>query len=400
MNNNKRQRTDDEQVSPAPAPPPSTTARGPKLRLSNELATKLGTRHCTENELVRLMLSQKLCSRVSTFEVKATLVGDLNVWMTITLADEHASTADVKAGVEQAKGIRPAMQELFRYDDSWTGTDGSGGSGHSAAQEDAALVEEGLEFEGPCSLMVSVNEAYAVVLEGQEEDEARHLMMGAYERVENREVNGRGVWQLVGGINRFLYYHSSKKQWLVSDKGNMEADKGNGSIFVKSTAATPDQTTEQWQVNDDTAWHNAPNLRVRVCSSVEKHAAEQRVEQESTLAQAQAQQARQLVVEGLEDDIDNLMDVYELMEGKLVNRRAVWQKQGGAKEWFMYYSSGNGWVVSTREHMEVGSDFRYMQLITAALTPDQNRPSDVWMVCNAARTQMVDVPEVQVQRQT
>jgi hypothetical protein len=149
MNNNKRQRTNEEQVSPALAPPPpSITARVPKLRLSNELATKLGTRHCTENELVRLMLSQKMCSRASTFEVKATLMGDLKEWMTITLDDDHASTADVKAGVEQAKGIRPAMQELLRYDESWAGTDGSGGSGHSAAQEDAALVEEGLEFDG------------------------------------------------------------------------------------------------------------------------------------------------------------------------------------------------------------------------------------------------------------
>jgi hypothetical protein len=248
--------------------------------------------------------------------------------------------------------------------------------------------------------MVSVNEAYAVVLEGQEEDEVKHFMMGVYERVEDKEMDGRGVWQAVGGINRFLHYYSSSEQWVVSIRDNMEAGNGNRSMRVKSTAATPDQITEQWMVYDCTAWVNAPKLRVRVCSSIEKHAAEQRVEQESTLAQAQAQQARRLVVEGLEDDIDSLMGVYELMEGKLVNRRAVWQKQGGAKEWFLYYSSGNGWMVSTREHMEVGSCFCYMQLMTAALTPDQNRPSDVWEVCNAARTLMVDVPEVQVQRQT
>jgi hypothetical protein len=360
------------------------------------------------------MLSQKMCSRVSTFEVKATLVGDLNVWMTITLDDAHASTADVKAGVEQAKGIRPAMQELLRYDESWTGTKGSGGSGHSAVQEDAALVEEGFEFEGPCSLMVSVNEAYAVVLEGLEEGEiggeiegeAMVDLMGVYERVESREVGGRGVWQALGGIDRFLYYCSTNKQWGVSDRDDMEADNGGGFIFVNSTAATPDQITEQWQVYDGTAWVSAPKLRVRVCSSVDKHAAEQRMEQESALAQAQAQQARRLVVEGLEDDIDNLMGVYELMEGKVVSRRAVWQKQGGAKEWFLYYSSanntsgGNDWMVSTREHMEIGSDFCYMHLTTAALTPDQTRPSDVWSVSPTGTTDSVDVPEVQVRRQT
>jgi hypothetical protein len=83
-------------------------------------------------------MSQKMCSRVATFEVKATLMGDLNEWMTITLDDEHASTADVKAGVEQVKGTRPAVQELFRYDESWTATKGSGGSGHAAMAGHAA----------------------------------------------------------------------------------------------------------------------------------------------------------------------------------------------------------------------------------------------------------------------
>jgi hypothetical protein len=97
MNNNKRQRTDAEGVSPVPSP--SSTARVSKLRLSDELAIKHGARYCTDNEFVTLMLSQKMCSRVSTFEVKATLMGDLNEWITITLDDDHASTADVKAGV-------------------------------------------------------------------------------------------------------------------------------------------------------------------------------------------------------------------------------------------------------------------------------------------------------------
>jgi hypothetical protein len=291
------------------------------------------------------------------------------------------------------------MQELLRYDESWTGTQGIGGSGYSAAQEDAALVEEGFEFEGACSLMVSVNEAYAVVLEGQEEGEAKHLMMGVYERVESKEVDGRGVWQAAGGIDRFLHYRSSSERWMVNGRESMEADNEKCFMLVKSTAATPDQITEQWEVYDGTAWVNAPKLRVRVCSSVEKHAAEQRMEQDSTLAQAQAQQARRLVVEGLEDDIDSLMGAYELMEGKVVNRRAVWQQQGGAKEWFMYYSNPSSWVVSTREHMEVGSSFSYMHLATAALTPDQTRPSDVWRVSPTGTTDSVDVPEVQVRRQ-
>jgi hypothetical protein len=310
-------------------------------------------------------------------------MGDLNEWMTITLDDDHASTADVKAGVEQAKGTRPAMQELFRYDESWTGTKGSGGSGHSAAQEDAALVEEGFEFDGPCSLMVSVNESYAVVLEGQEEGKTGHLSMGVYERVEGQEVNGRGVWQAVGSICHFLCYDSTNKQWMVSSRGTMEAAgmvSSGGSMFTKSTAATPDQITEQWTVGGGTGGHIAPKLRVRVCSSVEKHAAEQRVEEKQEQALEQAQQSRQLVFEGLANDYFQLMGVYQLIDGKVVNGRAVWQKQGGTTERFLYCAHSSKWLVSIRGNMEKGSTAGFMFLATAALTPDQARPSDVCQV--------------------
>jgi hypothetical protein len=366
----------------------------PKLRLSDELAAKLGTRYCTDNELVTLMLSQKMCSRVLTFEVKATLVGDLNKWMTITLDDDHASTADVKAEVEQAKGTRPAMQELFRYDESWTGTEGSGGSGHSAAQEDAALVAEGYEFEGPCSLMVSVNESYAVVLEGQEEGEARQWLelMGVYERVEDKEVDGRGVWQAVGGIGRFLYYYSSRKEWMVSGKDDMDVDDGHCYMRVKSTAATPDQITEQWRVYDGTV---ESTVRVRVCSSVEKHAAEQRVEQEQEQALEQAQHSHRLVFEVLANDQACVLGVYSLVGGKVVNGRAVWQWQKqGEQEWFLYYASNSRWMVSIREHMEVGGTVCTMYLDSTALTPDRARPSEEWNVGNGEPK-----PEIQVRRQ-
>jgi hypothetical protein len=357
MSSNKRRRTDEEQVSPAVSAPTSPVS---KLRLPDELACKLGRRHCTEAELVNLMISASVCSkvvvntispqlssgglklcrltqiklgpllqphfemletifewqvvqlflangivtRVTTLEVKATLMGDLNEWMTITLDSEHASTADVKEGVEQAKGLRPAIQELFRYDESWTGTEGSGGSGHSVAQEEAALVEEGFVFEGPCSLMVSVNESYAVVLEGQEEGELLHDLMGVYERMEGKEINGRGVWQAAGGIDFFLCYFSTARgtgKWLITDRRGTDKNGPHDHrwqpLSVESAATTPDQTTELWMAYYGTAsgWQAAPKLRVRVCSSVEKHAAEQRVVQAHKQALVQAQQSRQLV---------------------------------------------------------------------------------------------------------
>jgi hypothetical protein len=56
------------------------------------------------------------------------------------------------------------------------------------------LLEEGYVFEGPCSVVVSVNGLYDVVIEVQEEGEPLHELMGVYERMaEGKEVNGRGV---------------------------------------------------------------------------------------------------------------------------------------------------------------------------------------------------------------
>jgi hypothetical protein len=246
--------------------------------------------------------------------------------------------------------------------------------------------------------MVSVNESYAVVLEGQEEGDMCHDKMGVYERVEDKEVNGRGVWQAVGSICRFLYYYSSKKRWMVSSGDSMEAGNGKGFMYTISTVATPDQITEQWRVDEGPGWQDAPNLRVRVCSSVEKHAAEQRAEQEQAHALEQAQQSRQLVFEGLANDRNHLMGAYKLMEGKVVNGRAVWQKQGGTEELFLYCASQlfpSRWLVSKREQMENGNNLGYMFLETAALTPDRARPSDVrkvddgWKFVEAAEARFV-----------
>jgi hypothetical protein len=191
---------------------------------------------------------------------------------------------------------------------------------------------------------------------------------------------------------------SSGKQWVVSDRENMEEATGAGFMYVDSTTATPDQITEQWAVDDGTDWQMAPKLRVRVCSSVEKHAAEQRVEQEQAQALEQAQRSFRLVVEGLANERARLIGVYVLVEGKVVNRRAVWQKQGGGgEERFLYYSSTSRWYFSAREDMETGSAEGFMSLASVALTPDRARSSAVWEVSDG--TQWVANPEVQVRQQ-
>jgi hypothetical protein len=375
----------------------------PRFRLSTELANMLGARYCSEEDLAKMLLSQKMCSKADTFQIKATQVGDLNTWTTITLDDGHASTADVKEGMEQEKGIRAAMQELFRYDESWTGTKASGGNGHSEEQEDAALLAEGFVFEGPCSVLVSVNEFYDVVLEGQEAGEVQHDLMGVYARQEDKIVNGKGVWQRLSGDDKFLSYRGSAESgsWYVGIREEMEAPDAprHHAMVVTSTADTPDQIDEIWQVcNEENNWdpEPAPKLRVRVCSSVEKHTDMQRIEQEQVHALGQAQQRRRLVVEGLDEDEENLMGLlgaYELMEGKTANRRAVWQLQGrdGEAERFLYFS-GDTWTISVREQMEIGSAnngliFKY----SSALLPDHHAESELWH-----SSVSIKLPEVRV----
>jgi hypothetical protein len=85
------------------------------------------------------------------------------------------------------------------------------------------------------------------------------------------------------------------------------------------------------------------------------------------------------------------MGVYKLMEGKVVNGRAVWQKQGGSKELFLYCGNINRWFIGKRERMEKGENKGCMRLNSAALTPDQAHPSEVCQVYDGRK--FVDAAE-------
>jgi hypothetical protein len=105
--------------------------------------------------------------------------------------------------------------------------------------------------------------ARKIRVEGQEQGDHGHGMMGVYELMEGKEVSGRGVWQLVGGGENTMFYGSSKK-WFIGLKEEMEAGElDRGWMSVKSTALTPDQTTETWQVYDGKAWPEAPKVTAR-----------------------------------------------------------------------------------------------------------------------------------------
>jgi hypothetical protein len=371
--------------------------------------------------MIKLMLSRNLCHRASTFEIRATLMGDLNTWITITLDDAHSSAADVKKGVEQEVGIRPAMQELFQYDEGWTGTKSIGGSGHSEEQEEAAFIEDDFVFDNPCAVLVSVNDAYDIVLEGQDEGQAGYNVMGMYERMDGAEVNGRGVWQGLGGMERFLYYaitpalssgrevvrdvvgdhinmevtpNEKHSKWLVGSRTGMESGTPHeAQAYISSTSTFPEGQHHRdsgegssWLALDSSlGWVPAPKLWVRPISSAKKTAAAERMEQEQAEALVLAQQIPRLEVEGLELDLFDVMGEYELVEGKVMSGRAVWQKKvyddiAVLPRWLLYYSSSSEWIISDRGCMEKGSAAGIMGVVTAAFTPDKTRASEKWLV--------------------
>ena len=93
------------------------------------------------------------------------------------------------------------------------------------------------------------------------------------------------------------------------------------------------------------------------------------------------------------------MGVYELMEGKVVNGRGVWQMAGGQK-YFMYYGSRPGnffgsimqWGISDRADMEAGKAAVLLYVASTALTPDQ--VTETWHLVDMVTMAFVHVPKV------
>jgi hypothetical protein len=125
--------------------------------------------------------------------------------------------------------------------------------------------------------------------------------MSVYELMEGKEVNGRGVWQMAGGQECFMYYAKRDTPddkrwhwWINGKRASMEAGKASGQMkvadagvmFAALTALTPDQVTETWQITPE--WVDAPKVRARMCSAEEKRAAAERLEQERQQATAGA----------------------------------------------------------------------------------------------------------------
>jgi hypothetical protein len=131
-----------------------------------------------------------------------------------------------------------------------------------SAEEKRAAVEK-LEQERQQAMAAAMG-VRDICVEGQEQGDHQHGLMGMYELVEGKEVNGRGMWEMVGGWEYFMNY-AMNKTWLISGRETMEAGGEGVYMKVASTALTPDQATETWQVvNEDVDdWVDAPKVKTR-----------------------------------------------------------------------------------------------------------------------------------------
>jgi hypothetical protein len=248
----------------------------------------------------------------------------------------------------------------------------------SAEQQQAELQRLA---EEQAQAMVRAQEARSIMVEGQEEGDPEYCCMGMYKLVEGKMVRGRGVWQHEGGIEYFMSY--SSRSWWISSKKTMEASKSTGWITVESSALTPDRATAQWCVIDGSSFRNAPKLRVYVMSAEQQQAELQRLAEEQAQAMAQAQEARSIMVEGQEegDDQHGSMGMYELMEGKVLNGRGVWQNHNRSCFMFFSWSSqdlSHQWFIDNKQGMEAGTNTGRIKGASSALTPVQ--ATKLWRV--------------------
>jgi hypothetical protein len=264
-----------------------------------------------------------------------------------------------------------------------------------SAEERRAAAER-LEQERQ-QAMAAARPCTDILLEGQQQGDHQHGLIGMYELMEGKEVNGRGVWQMAGGQEYSMYYASNKEQY-ISNREDMEAGKAAGWMKVASTAHTPDQVTKTWQVGPSShggkGWLDVPKVRAHMCSAEERRAAAERPEQERQQAMAAARQCTDFLLEGQQqgDHQHGLMGMYELMEGKEVNGRGGWQMAGGHEVFMYYHSSNKEWWIGGREAMEAGEALGFVYVASIAFTPDQvTKTSQVWDDDN---TGWVDAPKV------
>jgi hypothetical protein len=312
------------------------------------------------------------------------------------------SDAQAEAGVTSAICAEGEMDQLVEQHAEQE--DGNGKNGQDELPDPPTPVPPAVSpgsaspiFAPPSRAIYRSTAPFLLLVEGQEPGDLQYCCMGMYELMEGKAVNGRGVWQHQGDSSVFL--HHQHQDWYINSKERMEAGKAARWGRVTSSALTPDRATELWRVSDtgtqatgwNSGWHSAPKLRVRVVAVEHQRAELQRLAEEQDQfqdqAMAQAQEARSIMMECVDAQASLTyccMGMYELVEGKVVNRRCVWQHQGpldtGCSNKFLYFC-GLKWTISDELSMEAGIDAGWIYVFSSALTPDQVRPRGGWQVC-------------------
>jgi hypothetical protein len=75
------------------------------------------------------------------------------------------------------------------------------------------------------------------------------------------------------------------------------------------------------------------------------------------------------------DDQHCLMGMYELVEGKVVHGRGVWQL---GDRYLFYIKTVGRWYVSDKAGMEASEEAGWINVVSSALTPD--RITEMWQV--------------------
>jgi hypothetical protein len=271
----------------------------------------------------------------------------------------------------------------------------------------AKRMKDGTSNQSTTKEVVQEKKPIDIVIEGLDTQHEHYGLMGVFEQVEGKDVNGKGVWKVLDGRNIFMYY-SSNGSWFISDEQDMRTGQNRGLMMADSSAATPDQITETWQIDDAETWViDAPSVQTRLCSSAEKKTAQAHMKQVQDQALMQGESKRSIVIGGLDDQHEyyDSMGSYMLVEDEFVNGRCVWQIQRDEQEGsdaddsedddgdddeddddddntdiFLYYADTNQWYISLRENMQAGTPHGWMRLQSDAATPVHTAASADWEV--------------------
>jgi hypothetical protein len=120
------------------------------------------------------------------------------------------------------------------------------------------------------------------------------------------------------------------------------------------------------------------------------------VRQAEEEATAKAKEAPIIVLQGQEagEPQHCMMGAYELMEGKLVSGKGVWQRKGSGLEAYLYYagSSGKWWVDRSQAKMEAGKASGYAYVTSDAMTP--GAATEQWKVYDGINDELQDAPNI------